>query len=182
MQQIIQTIDHSILDYIQKNLRADLLDKAMPVITYLGSGGIFWIVAAIAFLCLRKLRAIGFTVLVALILCLLIGNLGLKPLIARVRPYETLGVESLLIPKPTDYSFPSGHTMASFAAATAIFLFNKKLGIAAFALGALIAFSRLYLFVHYPTDVVGGIVIGAGIGLAAAFIVNSVRKRNAGRL
>ena len=177
MRQIIQSIDISILDFIQDNLRGGILDGVMPFITYLGSGGVFWIIAALVFIFLRKLRAIGITVLIALILCLVIGNLGLKPLIARVRPNETFGIESLLVPAPTDFSFPSGHTMASFAAATAIFLYSKKLGLIAFALGSLIAFSRLYLYVHYPTDILAGILIGAAIGLAAAFIYKLIVKR-----
>ena len=80
---------------------------------------------------------------------------------------------------PKDYSFPSGHTQASFAAATALFTGNKKAGICAYVLAALIAFSRLYLYVHFPTDVLAGVVIGICCGLLSAYVFDCV-KRNRG--
>jgi undecaprenyl-diphosphatase len=78
----------------------------------------------------------------------------------------------LLIEAPTDYSFPSGHTIASFEAATVLLIRHKKWGIMAMVLAVLIAFSRLYLYVHYPTDVLSSIVLGIGIAFAANYFVN----------
>jgi len=177
MLEFIQYIDNSILDFIKDNMRFDFFDIIMPVISALGNAGIIWIITAIIFICIKKYRAIGITLGIALILCGLIGNLGLKPLIARIRPYDVNPDIVLLIPKPKDYSFPSGHTMASFASATAMFLYNKKFGICALILGSAIAFSRLYLYVHYPTDILGGIVFGIIIGIAAVLLLRLIKDK-----
>jgi len=177
MLEFIQSIDISILDFIKDNMRFGILDVIMPIISALGNGGLIWIVTAVIFLCLKKYRNIGITLAAALILCLLIGNLGLKPLIARIRPFDVNPDIVLLIPPPKDYSFPSGHTMSSFASATVIFWYNKRFGICALILGSAIAFSRLYLYVHYPTDILGGIIIGIVIGIAAVLLVRIIRKK-----
>jgi len=177
MLESIQNFDNALLDFIQTNMRIGFLDIVMPYITSLGNGGFVWIVIGLVLVCLKKYRMIGFAVLFALVLCLLIGNLGLKPLIARLRPSDIYPDIALLIPRPHDYSFPSGHTMSSFAVATVLFLSFKRIGIFALLLAALIAFSRLYLYVHYPTDILGGIVIGVGIGAAVTFSFKSVEKK-----
>jgi len=177
MFEFINYIDNSVLDFIKDNMRSGILDIIMPFISVLGNGGFIWIVAAVIFICSKKYRKMGITVGAALIICLLIGNLTLKPLIARIRPYDINPDIVLLIAKPKDYSFPSGHTMSSFASATAIFWHNKKLGVCALILGAAIAFSRLYLCVHYLTDILGGIVIGAGFGIAAVLLVEGIRSK-----
>ena len=101
----------------------------------------------------------------SLIGCLLIGNLTLKPLVARIRPYDVAGFDQLLIGKLSDYSFPSGHTLASFAAATVLVVMDRKWGVVALIIATLISFSRLYLYVHFPTDVLAGFVIGVIISL-----------------
>ena len=152
------------LNWLQ-TIHNPILDRLMVGITYLGSGGILWIIIAVLLLLNKKYRTWGIVVAASLIGCLLIGNLTLKPLIARVRPYEIAGFTELLIGKLSDYSFPSGHTQASFAAATVLFVMNKKWGIGALLIAALIAFSRLYLYVHFPTDVFAGFVIGVVIAL-----------------
>ncbi len=166
-----------VLDFIQEHLRCGFLDKALPIITKLGDAGIFWIIVAIVLLFFKKTRKMGIMTGVALILGLIIGNLTLKPLIARVRPYDMPGVEmDLLIERLSDKSFPSGHTLASFEAATVLLINDKRFGIPAIVLASIIAFSRLYLYVHYPTDVLGGIVLGVLIAFASCFIVNKVQK------
>ena len=177
MLEAMQTFDNSLLDLIQTNLRSGVLDAVMPVISALGNAGAVWIAAAIVFICQKKYRTVGLTVLVALILCGLIGNLGLKPLIARPRPCDVNPDIMLLILRPTDYSFPSGHTLSSFASAAVIFWYDKRWGYCALAFGAVMAFSRLYLYVHYPTDVFGGMVIGVGLGIAAVFLVRLAMAR-----
>ena len=175
--QFIDNIDISILDFVKNDMRSGILDVIMPVISAIGNSGLIWIIIAIIFICLKKYRAMGISLGIALILCLLIGNLGLKPLIARIRPYDVIPDIVLLIPPPKDYSFPSGHTMASFASATVIFWYHKRFGICALILGSAIAFSRLYLYVHYPTDILGGVVIGIIIGVAAVLLVSAIRRK-----
>ena len=169
------------LDLIQEHLICGFLDWFMPLFTKLGDAGIFWIIVAVVLLIFKKTRKTGAMVGVALLLGLLIGNLTLKPLIERLRPYDfyeqlTGGSFSLLIDAEKDFSFPSGHTLASFEAATVLLINDKRLGIPAVILASVIAFSRLYLYVHYPTDILGGIVLGVLIAFVACFIVNKVVK------
>ena len=145
--------------------------------THLGDGGILWIALAVILLCLPKYRKTGFAMSAALLMGLLICNLWLKPWIGRLRPFDYQlqcynRLIHLLIEAPTDFSFPSGHTIASFEAATVLLIRPKKWGIMAMVLAALIAFSRLYLYVHYPTDVLFSIVLGTGIAFAANYFVN----------
>ncbi|GAA0079134.1 phosphatase PAP2 family protein [Clostridium sp. CTA-5] len=158
--QFIQAFDDRILNFIQENLRNPIMDKIIPAITSLGNGGLVWIIIAIIFIITKKYRKYGLIMIPTLIICALIGDITIKPLVARERPFNiTEGIE-LLIKAPTGFSFPSGHTMSSFAAATIISKANKKFGIAAFILAALIGFSRMYLYVHYPSDVLVGCVLG----------------------
>ena len=174
MTDFILSVDNTLLEWIQNNLRCNFLDIIMPFITRLGDNGLIWIIAAIIFLRFRKYRTDGVTILLALVLCVLIGNIGLKPLIARARPFTLNSEITLLIPSPTDFSFPSGHTMSSFAAATVIFCKDWRMGIWAGLLAAVIAFSRLYLYVHYPSDVLGGAIIGIMLALVAVSIRNAI--------
>jgi undecaprenyl-diphosphatase len=149
----IQQTDFAILDFIQKNLHLQILDKTMPYISFIGNAGAVWILITVTLLLSKKNRKIGLVMAISLILCLIIGNVTLKHLVARIRPFNIHTEIVLLISHPTDFSFPSGHTMSSFAAATVLLLYNKKWGIWAIILAILIAFSRLYLYVHYPSDV-----------------------------
>ena len=172
------SFDLPILDWIQNTLQCGFLDTVMPLITVLGDGGAFWIACAVLMMLLKKYRKTGFSAGLALIFGLLLCNIFLKPTVARIRPYdyqEQLGIMiNLLIEKEHSLSFPSGHTIASFEAATAILLRHKKLGIAAMILAILIAFSRMYLYVHYPTDVIASVFLGIGLAFLASWIVNKV--------
>lgn len=157
--------DLPILDWIADNLWCPALDVLMPLITLLGEAGIFWIAVAVLFLITKKYRKTGLGMAFALMLGLLVCNILLKPAIARIRPYDFQEqhfgiIINLLIEKQHDFSFPSGHTIASFEAAVVILLNNKKLGIPALILAVLIAFSRLYLYIHYPTDVFFAVILG----------------------
>jgi undecaprenyl-diphosphatase len=153
----------------------------MPVITLLGDAGIFWIAVAVLFLFTKKYRKTGLGMLIALIFGLLVCNIWLKPAVARIRPYdfqENLGViVNLLIEKQHDFAFPSGHTIASFEAAVVILLNNKKLGIPAMILACLIAFSRLYLYVHYPTDVICSIILGTAFAFLGNWLAQKVMDK-----
>ena len=153
-------IELSILDWIQ-TLHTPFLDKIMVFITRLGDTGIIWIMLSIVLLLIPKTRKSGAVMVVALVVDVLLCNIVLKNLVARTRPYDVNTGVHLLVAKLHDYSFPSGHTAASFASVTALYLAGeKKLWKFALVLACLIAISRLYLYVHYPTDVLGGILFG----------------------
>ena len=160
----------AVLDFIQANFKTAFGDFIMPVISALGNGGIIWICISLIFCLLPKYRKYGITMFIALILDALICNIILKPLVARTRPFAVNTSINLLISAPKDYSFPSGHTAASFSAAFSLFFGKNELWKPAVILAALIAFSRLYLYVHYPTDVFTGIVIGVIIGFLSNII------------
>ena len=164
----------TILDAIQNSLKCDFFDKFFSVITRFADHGIGWIIVALLLLIFKKTRKTGLMVGLALIFGLIIGNATLKPLVARIRPYEiNAAMKELLLVEPlADFSCPSGHTLASFEAATVLMLRDKKLGIPALVLAVLIAFSRLYLYVHYPTDVLAGLLLGALFGILGVLIVN----------
>lgn len=170
---IITNFDYSILDFIYNNLRTDLGNKIFPFITMLGEKGAIWIVIALAFFIFKKTRKLSIVIILSLGISALFGNLILKPLFARVRPFVSYPYINTLIKAPTSYSFPSGHTITAFASAVPIFLFNKKLGIPALILASLIAFSRLYLYVHFPTDVLSGIFLGT---LVSVIVYNLLFK------
>lgn len=154
-------LDGDILLWIQDNLRADWLDPIIKAITYLGNGGIFWILVCILLMLIKKTRATGAVCSCSLAVTFLINNLILKNVIARVRPYEAIESLTRIIGAQSDFSFPSGHSGASFAVAVVIFMeMPKKYGIPAVILAFLIALSRLYVGVHYPSDVIAGIATG----------------------
>lgn len=159
------SFDWAILHWIQNTLACPAMNFLMPKITLLGNGGAVWIVAAGVLLLTKKYRRFGAFLLAGLAIGVLIGNLTLKPLIARPRPCWLDESVTLLIEPPTDCSFPSGHTLSSVIGATVLTKANRKFGLAAIPLAALIAFSRLYLYVHFPTDILGAAVLGAAIGL-----------------
>jgi len=172
--ELIQNIDSSLLEFIQRAMRTGILDVVMPFITRLGSGGAIWVAFGIFFVCKKEYRVLGFSILGALVLSFVVGNLILKPVIARPRPSDVNLEMILLISRPSGYSFPSGHTMSSFAVATAMWLHNRRLGVLALILAALISFSRLYLYVHYPTDILVGIIIGVSLGFIATKICKKI--------
>ncbi|MBQ3193580.1 MAG: phosphatase PAP2 family protein [Oscillospiraceae bacterium] len=184
------SFDLPILDWIQANMTSSFMDAFMPVVTLLGDAGIFWIAWAILLLFFPKTRKIGLGMGFALILGLLVCNVTLKPLVGRPRPYDFQEAEfgviiNLLIERQHDFSFPSGHTIASFEAATVLLKNSKKMGIPAMILAVIIAFSRLYLYVHYPTDVIFSVFAGilfAFIGDAlAAKVAPKLAPRKRGR-
>lgn len=164
-------LDGNILLFIQEYIRRDWMESFWIFITSLGDTGWFWLAASALMLIPRKTRIIGITAILAVVIGALLTNVTLKTLVARTRPYEVVEGLRLLIEKPHDYSFPSGHTCASFAAALVYYrMLPKKWGIAAVVLASLIAFSRMYLGVHYPSDILAGLVIGAFSAWTAACI------------
>ena len=181
------SFDLPVLDWIAANLWCRFLDVAMPIITLLGDAGIFWIAVSVLFMITRKHRKTGIGMMFALMMGLLVCNIWLKPTIARIRPYDFqmqyfMKEIPLLAGAMHDFSFPSGHTIASFEAAVVILLNNKKLGIPAMILAFLIAFSRLYLYVHYPTDVIFSIILGTGFAFLGSFLAGKVMEKLPERL
>ena len=182
LDQLAVSFDLPILDWIQANLQNGFLDVVMPIITMFGDGGIFWIACAVILLCIPKTRKTGLGMGLALIMGLIVCNITLKPLVQRIRPYdfqqEYFQVTiQLLTERMHDYSFPSGHTIASFEAATVLLINNKKLGIPAMILAVLIAFSRLYLYVHYPTDVIFSIFAGILFAFIGNWLAGKIMAR-----
>ena len=168
------SFDWTILHWIQHTLVCPALDFLMPKITLLGNGGAIWLLAAVALLITKKYRRYGVYLLAGLAAGVLSGNVVLKNLIARPRPCWLDTSVQLLIANPTDYSFPSGHTLSSVIGATILTKADRRFGYAAIPLAALIAFSRLYLYVHFPTDILGAVVLGVAIGLAVCAAGNKL--------
>jgi len=163
--------------YLINNLHNEVLDKIMIFFTNLGDGGVIWIALAIILLFFKKTRKCGFLMLISMLCGLVIGNGILKNLIKRSRPCWIDTSITLLISNPTDYSFPSGHTLASFEAAVMILLHNKKAGLVALVLAVIIAFSRMYLFVHFPSDILGGAILGSAISLIVYYVSKKISKK-----
>lgn len=166
-----------ILDFIQQHLRTPVGDAVMPVVTVLGNGGIFWICMTLALLIYPKTRRLGLVCAVSLIVDVALCNGLIKNLVARTRPYVVNPDIALLVPRPGEFSFPSGHAAASFAVVGALFFNKSKLWIPAGILALIIAFSRLYLYVHYPTDVIAGMLFGILFGYLGTLIVRWAEKR-----
>lgn len=170
--QSVQNLDGEILLQIQQHLRTDMLTPFMKIVTFLGNGGWFWILCAVVLLAIPKTRKTGYAAVLSLIFGVIVTNLLLKNIVARPRPFAEIEALIPLIAKPTDFSFPSGHTTASFAVALVMLrMLPKKIGIPAVVLAALVAFSRLYLGVHYPTDVLVGFVVALVGSSLAVWIV-----------
>lgn len=172
--------DGQLLLWLKEAFSHPVLDEIMIFVSSLGNKGFFWIAIGVLFLLFgfrKKIwRSRGLLVLLSLAVNFLACNMVLKPLVDRTRPYYVLDYTPL-IPPVGDPSFPSGHTSASFAAATAIYCINKKWGIAAYLLAAVMGFSRLYLGVHFPTDVLFGAVVGMVAAKIVVYIFWKCRKK-----
>ena len=172
-------IDLSILRFIAEGLKCPALDVTVPVFTTLGDVGICWIVLSIVLMVFKPTRKAGFVALLSIGIGALITNVALKNLVARPRPYTYTEWE-LLIERQSDWSFPSGHSTAAFAFATGLTLIKKKAWWVYIPAG-LMALSRLYLFVHFPSDVLAGCAIGVLAGFASRFITDTVIKKHSGK-
>ena len=178
----MESLELAILNWIQVHLRCGFLDAVLPAISRTADHGELWILLAVVLLLIKNQRKHGAAMAVGLVLDLVSCNLLLKPLVGRVRPFDVHTAVELLIPPPLDPSFPSGHTAASFAAVLALKTAGSPLWKPALAVAVVMAFSRLYLYVHWPSDVLAGALLGAAVGWAGAKIVDNVlEKRKAGR-
>ncbi len=175
---MLYEIDCNILLWIQEHLRNDFLSVIMKFITSLGNAGLIWIILTIIMIIIPKYRKAGFASAVSLLLSVLIINLFMKNWIARVRPYEMISGLELLVGKASDWSFPSGHASSSFASACSIlFTGYRKEGIAALIFAFLIGFSRLYVGIHYPSDVLCGALLGLAFAILASLIINKIYNK-----
>ncbi|MBE6734312.1 MAG: phosphatase PAP2 family protein [Ruminococcaceae bacterium] len=172
----LKELDLKVLKAIKK-LHNHTNNRIMAVITHLGTGGSVWFALCIPLIISRQLRTAGLNILLSLFITWLIGEITIKRLVARVRPSEELPEDEQIIKRPKFYSFPSGHSASSFSVvAVTILRCPLWIIIPVAILAALIAFSRLYLRVHYLTDVVAGVVLGLGCGFSSVAIYNIIAE------
>lgn len=173
----LQTLEISILEWIQATVRCDFLDIFFPAFTALCNHGELWIALSVLLLLFRKHRKAGLCLGAAQLTNLVITNLTLKPLIGRIRPFAVNTAAELLIAMPGDASFPSGHTACSFAATAALKAAGHPFWKPAALAAVLMGFSRLYLYVHWPSDILGGALIGWIAGwLGTKLVLLAVEK------
>ncbi|MEF2112569.1 MULTISPECIES: phosphatase PAP2 family protein [Clostridium] len=156
----IQKIDDYILFFIKKYGQNRCLDIIMPIVTFMGNMGIIWFIISIALILDKPYRIIGNSVILTLIISTIVGEGIMKHIVRRVRPCNKQDYVSNFYLKPTSYSFPSGHTLSSFAAAEMLSIYFIQYKLVFMIIAFLIALSRLYLYVHYPTDVIAGVIVG----------------------
>ena len=177
LEQLVKDADDAILLFIGNHLHCGFLDAVMPVVTSLGDLGIVWIAVAAFLFFLKKEKKWAGLMLCALLATVVLGDGIIKPIIERMRPFLSDPHIVLLIPPPSGFSFPSGHSGSSFAAATVLCFYHKKAGAAALLLAFLIAFSRLYLSVHYPSDVLAGALLGVAVAFCTVWAARKLEKK-----
>jgi len=176
----IQNFDFFVLNGLQELLQCSFLDTVVPILTHLGHG-VVWAIFGLIFLFMKKYRFNGISIITALTVTVIISEFIIKPLFLRERPYMLNPDFVLLIPEPSGTSFPSSHTSTSFASALQFFGINRKAGIAAMIFAAVVAFTRLYLYVHFPTDILGGIILGVIMGFATIIVGKKIRQKTTER-
>ncbi len=159
-------MDLAILNFVQEHCHNRFTDFLFTLLSRIGNAGAVWILAAIFLGRQRETRHFALMLFFSIALAHLISQI-LKPVIARPRPFMAYPGHPLLIHMPGGYSCPSGHSASSFAAATVLCVASRDLGLAAVLLAVAIAFSRIFLFVHYPSDT----LIGAVLGILCAFFI-----------
>lgn len=177
MLDIINSLDINILNFIRDSFSNPVMDKLMIFITTLGDKGFIWILIGLILLAQKKYRKVGLILLIALLITSLIGEGILKNIVQRPRAFITYPDISIIINRPTSFSFPSGHTASSFAAALVLGYYFKGWRYIFYIFASLIAFSRLYLFVHYPSDIIAGILLGIICGLLTIRLMNNIKPK-----
>lgn len=172
----MNSIEIQILKFVQETFSCAFLDLIFKFISYIGNKGAVWIVCALVLCIFKKTRKAGIISAISLIFCLILGNMALKPLIGRMRPYEFDTSLKVIIPLLKDASFPSGHTMVAFAFCHSTAKIYKKYRIPLYALAVFMGLSRIYLCMHFPTDVIFGAFFGILFAIAAGKIYELIAK------
>ena len=172
----MNSIEIQILKFVQETFSCDFLDAIFKFVSYIGNKGAIWIVCALILCIFKKTRKAGIISAISLIFCLTIGNMTLKPLIGRMRPYEFDTSLKVISPLLKDASFPSGHTMAAFAFCHSTAKIYKKYRIPLYALAVFMGLSRIYLCMHFPTDVIFGAFFGILFAIASQKIYELIAK------
>jgi len=163
--QRIKNFDASLMNWVQAHVRTDFMDRAMLFFTKLGDRGAIWIIYAVICACSVGLRQVSMNLTMCVSASAFLGNFAIKPFFRRTRPCNTDNTRTLLLARPGDSSFPSCHTMTSFAAAVVTaWQAGGLLGVTSFVFASMISFSRVYLYVHYPSDVLAGMALGIATG------------------
>ena len=180
----ILNFDLSVFSFIEQHIWADWLNPIMVFFTHWGDSGIFWILLSLIFLITKKYRKVGFAMIGALLVMEVGNNIILKSIFARPRPFNLDPAQYAwwheiykfpeLVSRPTSFSFPSGHTSSAFAAAVALLWYDRKFGIPLTAFAAVMGFTRIYVEVHYCTDVLFGALFGVVYAVIAVLIVNKI--------
>lgn len=173
MLQFIQNIDNAIILYIQNNMHNPILDRFMIFITTIGNAGAIWIIISSLLLLSKKYRKIGVISIFSFLLAVLLGESLLKNIVQRSRPFENFEAIKVLISKPASYSFPSGHSGFAFAVTGVLAKYFRKNRFLLYIFASLMAFSRVYLFVHYPSDVISGAILGLVCSKISFYILDS---------
>lgn len=172
--------EFAFLDWLQQ-FRNPVPDALAVFFNYAGEHGEIWIAFTLILLLCRRTRKAGLAMAIALVSYLVAGDFILKPLFARPRPCDVNTAVTILVKRPHGHSFPSGHTSSAFAAAFALWRQDRKLGFPALILAVFIAFTRLYLYVHFPTDILGGVVLGLALGALASLLADKIEAVRANR-
>lgn len=168
---VITELELGINLFIQENLRNPFLNSIMQAYTVLNNLGMLTIGIILIFVIVKELREVGMAMALSLGIQVICNNVLLKPLVARIRPYEFSNQVVLLVREADDFSFPSGHTGSAFAIAVVAYLMlPKKYGVLALIMAILMGFSRLYVGIHYPTDVLGGALLGSATSYVSYFV------------
>lgn len=176
MYEKILEFDFSVLDFIQSNFANSYMDAVMKVVS---SSYFFalWIVIGIILIFIKKQRLNGISLLCSLSITILLTEFVLKLIFMRERPFLLNETHALIIAPPFGTSFPSSHTALSFTAAVVLLRVSKPIGISAIAFAALVGFSRMYLYVHFPTDVIAGAIVGTAASILSVFAVGKIADK-----
>ncbi len=174
----IETWDVSVLYWIQENLRITVLNPVIVFLTTLGNGGFFWLALSVVLLIPKQTRKAGLVSLISMAVCYIVANLGIKLAVARLRPYDAYSHLHAIVPPQKEFSFPSGHTVNGFACSLILVrMLPKKAGIPLVILSAVIALSRLYVGVHYPSDVIAGFLIALILSKIVWIIYTNISQK-----
>ncbi len=171
---LVNLID-SLLPLIFEYITCPAIDFFMVFITRLGDGGFIWILTIALLMVSKRTRKVGFIAAVSLLICFITGNCIIKPLVGRIRPCNLYPELRMLIERPSDFSFPSMHTATSFSVSSIILMVDRKWGIPAIILSVLIALSRVYLNVHFTTDIIAGALYGYLIAVFINFVIKKTK-------